>query len=218
MRLSGIDLACVRGGRLVFKDLSFSIANGEILAVRGPNGTGKSSLLRLIAGLLRPAAGRLVLEGGDNELSLGEQAHYLGHQDPLKLSLTVAENLVFWRDLLGGSGSIPGALEAVGLAPLADIPALYLSAGQRRRLSLARLLAVRRPVWLLDEPNAALDEAGELALTYIMGEHRARQGITIAATHGGLGIDGAQELLLRPSVRAAPAKEVARPRASEIPV
>jgi heme exporter protein A len=218
MRLSGIDLACVRAGRLVFKDLSFSIANGEILAVRGPNGTGKSSLLRLIAGLLRPAAGRLVLEGGDNELSLGEQAHYVGHQDPLKPSLTVAENLAFWRDLLGGSGSIPGALEAVGLAPLGDIPGLYLSAGQRRRLSLARLLAVPRPVWLLDEPNAALDEAGERALTHIMGRHRARQGITIAATHGALGIGGARELLLSPSMRAATAIQAETPRASEIPV
>src|SRR5207237_6368289 len=120
---------------------------GQMLAVRGANGAGKSSLLRIIAGLLRPSAGRLVPEGGDEELSLGEQAHYLGHQDPIKPSLTVDENLAFWRDLFGGSDATATALKMVGLGTLADVPALYLSAGQRRRLSLARLLAAPRPVW-----------------------------------------------------------------------
>jgi heme exporter protein A len=217
-RVSGIELACVRAGRLVFKDLHFSVGNGEILAVRGPNGAGKSSLLRLIAGFLQPSTGRLIIEGGDNELSLGEQLHYLGHQDPLKPSLTVAENLAFWHRLLSGSGTIANALEAVGLGPLADIPALYLSAGQRRRLSLARLVAVPRPVWLLDEPNSALDDAGQLALTGIMAEHVGRDGIIITATHGVLQLDGTKELILQP---AGPSNRTNAPRearTSEIPV
>jgi heme exporter protein A len=197
-RLSGIDLACSRAGRLVFKNLNFSVDRGQMLAVRGANGAGKSSLLRVIAGLLRPSAGRLLLEGGDEELSPGEQVHYLGHQDPIKPSLTVGENLAFWRDLFGGSDATATALNMVGLGTLADVPALYLSAGQRRRLSLARLLAAPRPVWLLDEPNSALDEAGQMLLTRIMGEHLARGGILIAATHGALGIAPAQELVLNP--------------------
>jgi heme exporter protein A len=138
-----------------------------------------------------------MLEGGDAELSLAEQCHYLGHQDPLKPSLTVAENLLFWRDLLGGSGEISVAMTAVGLLPLADVPALYLSAGQRRRLSLARLIVVLRPIWLLDEPNSALDEAGQMLLTHIMGEHLARAGIILAATHGALGLPPTKELVLQ---------------------
>jgi len=196
-RLSGVDLACIRAGRLVFSNLSFSVAKGGFLAIRGPNGAGKSSLLRLVAGLLRPSRGGLVLEGGDAELSLAEQCHYLGHQDPLKPSLTVAENLLFWRDLLGGSGETDAAMASVGLLPLAHIPGLYLSAGQRRRLSLARLTAVLRPVWLLDEPSSALDEAGQMLLTHIMGEHLARGGIILAATHGWLGLSPTEELTLQ---------------------
>jgi len=141
MRLEGSDLACIRGGREVFSGLGFTVGAGEALLVTGPNGVGKSSLLRLCAGLVRPAGGRLTLAGGDPELTVGEQAHYLGHQDALKGALTVRENLTFWTQYLGGAGVVP-ALEAVGLGSIGDLPAAYLSAGQRRRLSIARLVAV----------------------------------------------------------------------------
>ena len=194
MRLSGSNLACVRGGREVFAGLSFSVSGGEALMVTGPNGSGKSSLLRTIAGLLRAASGRLALEGGDGDRTISEQAHYLGHQDALKPSLTVLENLAFWAAYLGsGAGSKPVlelALAATGLESLSRLPAAYLSAGQRRRLSLARLLAVRRPIWLLDEPNAALDTTAQQSLTGIMREHLVGGGLIIAAVHGSLGVDG----------------------------
>ena len=160
MQLTGDNLACSRGGREVFAGLNFSLSGGEALVVTGRNGAGKSSLLRMIAGLVHVAAGRLALEGGEPEATIAEQAHYLGHQDAVKPSLTVGENLQFWARYLGAGGqTIDAALEAVGLAPLADLPAAYLSAGQRRRLSIARLVAVQRPLWLLDEPTSALDVA-----------------------------------------------------------
>src|SRR5246500_1868463 len=161
MRLSGRGVTCVRGGRVVFAGLDFEAAKGGVLAVTGANGSGKTSLLRLIAGLLIPAEGAVTLEGGEAELTLPEQAHYLGHRDALKPALSVTENLSFWRDFLGGEvADTAESLRAVGLDHAVHLPAAYLSAGQRRRLSLARLLAVRRPIWLLDEPTAALDGAG----------------------------------------------------------
>ena len=197
MRLAASDLACVRGGRKVFSGLRFAVPAGGALLVTGPNGAGKSSLLRAIAGLVRPEDGRLVLEEGDPELSIGEQAHYLGHQDALKPSLTVAENLSFWTDFLGGAAtSVAAALAAVGLDRLAGVPASYLSAGQRRRLSIARLIAVKRPLWLLDEPTAALDAAAQVLLGGIMRDHLAGSGLILAATHGPIGLDGAPELRL----------------------
>jgi len=135
----------------VFSGLDFEASAGEALAVTGPNGSGKTSLLRLIAGLLTIAEGAISLEGGEAELSLPEQAHYLGHRDALKPALSVLENLAFWRDFLDGEALDAGtSLAAVGLGHAAHLPAAYLSAGQRRRLSLARLLAARRPIWLLD--------------------------------------------------------------------
>jgi heme exporter protein A len=197
MRLLASDLACRRGGRQVFSGVGFSLAAGQALVVSGPNGAGKSSLLRLLAGLLHPAAGELALEGAQAELTLAEQAHYLGHQDALKPSLSVEENLSFWTDFLDGARSATtGALAAVGLGRIAHLPAAYLSAGQRRRLSISRLLAVRRPVWLLDEPTAALDTAGQAMLAGLMSEHLAAGGLIVAATHGPIGLQQAGELSL----------------------
>ncbi len=197
MRLSAANLACVRGGRDVFTGISFSVASGETLAITGRNGVGKSSLLRIVAGLIRITAGEIALEGGDPELTIAEQAHYLGHQDALKPALSVGENLRFWTGFLGGKATeITAALEAAGLHALADLPAGYLSAGQRRRLSIARLLAVRRPIWLLDEPMSTLDAAAQERLTGLMHTHLAQGGLILSATHGTLGIGAAQELRL----------------------
>src|ERR1700709_2021241 len=172
MRLLGRGVRCVRGGRECFSGLDFEAAAGEALAVTGPNGSGKTSLLRLIAGLLTIAEGSIGLEGGEAELTLPEQAHYLGHRDALNPALSVLENLAFWRDFLEGEAFDAGtSLAAVGLGHAAHLPAAYLSAGQRRRLSLARLLAVRRPIWLLDEPANALDTAGQNMFAALMGAH-----------------------------------------------
>jgi heme exporter protein A len=184
----------VRGGREIFAGLDFEASSGEALAVVGRNGSGKTSLLRLIAGLLVPADGTIALEGGDEELTLPEQCHYLGHRDALKPALSVTENLAFWADFLGGE-RCDGAesLSTVGLDHATLLPAAYLSAGQRRRLSLARLLTVRRPVWLLDEPTTALDVGGQDMFAGLMRDHLGRGGMIIAATHAPLGIE-AREL------------------------
>ena len=189
MRLSGRHIDCIRGGRTVFSGLDFDASAGQALAVVGPNGAGKTSLLRLIAGLLMPSGGSVALEGGEDELTLPEQSHYLGHRDALKPALSVHENLAFWRDFLGGTaGDLGQALAAVGLAHAAHLPAAYLSAGQRRRLSIARLLVLRRPVWLLDEPTSALDAGGQDLFVSIMRDHLGGGGIIVAATHAPLGI------------------------------
>ena len=194
MRLLGSGLRCVRGGREIFSTLDFEASGGEALAVTGRNGSGKTSLLRLIAGLLAISGGSVTLEGGDAELTLPEQAHYLGHRDALKPALSVMENLGFWRDFLGGEAfDSAESLAVVGLDHAGHLPAAYLSAGQRRRLSLARLIAVRRPVWLLDEPTAALDVAGQSLLSGLMRDHLGRGGLVVAATHAPLGIE-AREL------------------------
>jgi heme exporter protein A len=205
MRLTAVELACHRGGRDVFSGVSFTVGPGEALTVTGRNGAGKSSLLRLVAGFLRPTVGSLRLDGGDPELSIAEQAHYLGHQDAVKPSLSVGENLQFWTAFLGGglgaisgAGSInvPDALAVMGLSGISTLPAAYLSAGQRRRLSIARLIAVKRPLWLLDEPTSTLDAAAQERLAEVMRSHLTDGGLILAATHAPLGLAGAQELRL----------------------
>jgi heme exporter protein A len=187
----------VRGSRDVFSGLDFEVSSGEALSIVGANGAGKTSLLRMIAGLLPIAGGSIALEGRDGDLTLPEQAHYLGHRDPLKPALSVFENLAFWRDFIGGEApdtkenvdqTTRQSLAAVGLDHALDLPAAFLSAGQRRRLSIARLLVVRRPIWLLDEPGSALDSAGQNMAVGLMREHLARGGLIIAATHTALGI------------------------------
>ncbi|HWK97840.1 MAG TPA: heme ABC exporter ATP-binding protein CcmA [Pseudolabrys sp.] len=196
MKLICDSLASERGGRQVFAGVNFTVSAGEALVVTGRNGAGKSTLLRVIAGLLRAAEGKVELAGLADEASLPEQAHYLGHLDAAKPSLTVRENLTFWADFLGASeqARIDSALEAVELDTLADLPAAYLSAGQKRRLSIARLLAVKRPVWLLDEPTSALDAQSQDRLAAFMREHLAGGGMIIAATHGPVGLDAPREL------------------------
>jgi heme exporter protein A len=196
MQLVADNLACSRGGREVFTGLNFSLSGGEALVVTGRNGAGKSSLLRMIAGLVAVTAGTLALTGGEAEATPGEQAHYLGHLDAVKLSLSVSENLNFWAAYLGGGTAVDAALESVGLAPLSGLPAAYLSAGQRRRLSIARLVAVHRPVWLLDEPTSALDQPSQQRLAELMRGHLATGGMIVAAAHGPIGLERARELKL----------------------
>jgi heme exporter protein A len=170
-----------RGGRLLFRDLSFNLWRQGILLVKGPNGVGKSSLLLVLAGILRPDAGRVGWYIDDPE---APKLHFLGHAPGVKSRLTAAENLAFWRQVNGPTGlGVGEALEQVGLGGLADIEAGHLSAGQTRRLALARLLVSRRPVWLLDEPTSSLDSAGHEAVGRMMRDHAASGGTVMAATH-----------------------------------
>jgi heme exporter protein A len=194
-------LACRRAGRRVFDGVSFTVTAGEALVVTGRNGAGKSTLLAALAGLLRPHAGTIRADGL-GERTLSESLHLVAHRDALKGSLTSLENLSFAAALLGGSGLAPAAaLDAVGLPGAADLPVAYLSAGQRRRIALARLLVVRRPLWLLDEPTLALDLGAQAMLRHLMREHLAAGGLIVAATHAPLGIEGARELQFAASER-----------------
>ena len=194
--LSVERLALSRGGRLVVSDVAFRIESGEALLVTGPNGAGKSTLLRALAGLLRPSSGTIRLVGPqiDRDDPPGLHAHYVGHADALKSALTARENLAFWGAALGGRGDALSALQHVGLPHVADIPAGWLSAGQKRRVSLGRLFVAARPVWILDEPATALDKASQARLADAMAEHRASGGLVIAATHAPLGLEDAHEL------------------------
>jgi heme exporter protein A len=197
MRLIAENLTLERGGRRLFAELSFAARAGEALVVTGPNGAGKSSLLRGLAGFLDFAAGRAWLEGGAAETSLQEQTHYLGHSDALKAALTAAENLGFWAQMLGGSASaVAPALARLGLPHVADFPVRALSAGQKRRVALARLLVAPRPLWLLDEPTTALDVAAQALFAEVMRAHLASGGLIVAATHAPLGLEGAQSVRL----------------------
>jgi heme exporter protein A len=201
---SASALACIRGGRVVFAGLSFSLAPGGGLVLLGPNGSGKSSLLRVLAGLLTPAAGQIAWDGtplsGDPE-DHAARTHYLGHHDAVKPVLTVAENLRFWARLHQPHAETAGravdtALSRFGLAPLATMPGKLLSAGQKRRTNLARLLAAPSPLWLLDEPTTALDKASIRTLEAVLAEHRAAGGLVILSTHSDIDLPGAAELHL----------------------
>jgi len=199
--LKADGLAAFRAERLVFSAVSFELAAGDALLLLGPNGAGKSTLLRLLAGLLRPAAGALLWNGADALADPGEHARrlaYLGHQDAVKPGFSATENLRFAASLTGGeeSGAIGRALASFGLEELADLPARMLSAGQRRRLALARLALSDAPLWLLDEPSAGLDTAALDALGGLFAAHRALGGMVAAATHVALPLPLAAKLRL----------------------
>ncbi|PVE24440.1 heme ABC transporter ATP-binding protein CcmA [Microvirga sp. KLBC 81] len=194
MRLSVNNLACDRGGRRIFEGVSFTLQPGEALVITGRNGAGKSSLLELLAGRLHPAAGKIIWEEA-GERGLPECLHYVGHRDALKSALTAQENLDFARDFLGTPAlSAAEALEAVGLAHAARLPVGYLSAGQRHRVALARLLVAHRPLWLLDEPTSALDTASQETLRQLLENHRAQGGMIAATTHSPLFLSEPKEI------------------------
>ena len=193
MELFGHDLTCERGGRIVFRNVSLSLQRGQLMQLTGPNGSGKSSLLRLIAGLNEAQAGSVVLQGGTEDLTIGQQAHYVAHQEPVKSALSVAENLSFWRDFMGG-GDVEEALAAFDLSRLASYPAGLLSAGQKRRLALARIVLVPRVLWLLDEPTVGLDTQSLERLVAVMARQLEAGGMIIAATHVPLGRQPDQRL------------------------
>lgn len=187
-RFAGSDLLCIRGERIVFLELGFEIAAGGALILVGPNGSGKSSLLRLMARLLKPAAGSLTWNGtgiAEDPDAHNARLHYIGHQDAVKPVLTVIENLRFWASLRGehDPNTAERALATFGIAHLADVPGRFLSAGQRRRVNLARLLAAPAPLWLLDEPTTALDKQAINALETAIAEHRRGGGMAVMATH-----------------------------------
>ncbi len=166
---------------MLFEGLSFVVSGGEALELRGPNGSGKSTLLRILAGLTRQHAGSVKYAGPADEAPL----HYLGHSDAVKPAETAVEQVRFWARYFGRTqGAASGAIERAGLSRRVDVPGRGLSAGQKRRLALTRLLIDPRPVWLLDEPTAALDAEGRKLVDTLVAEHRAGGGIVIAAIHG----------------------------------
>ena len=187
MKLAGENLSCERGERVVFTGVSFEVGAGELLILKGPNGAGKTSLLRLVAGLNEPVAGTIALEDGHDDLTIGQQSHFVAHQNAMKPALSVSENLEFWSGFLGG-GDLTAALDAFGLSPLATYSTALLSAGQLRRLNLARLRLIPRPLWLLDEPTVGLDAESSGRLRDLMAHHLSEGGLIVAATHIDLGM------------------------------
>ncbi|MGV1753738.1 heme ABC exporter ATP-binding protein CcmA [Agrobacterium sp. CG674] len=201
MLLTAENLAVRRGEDLIFMSVSFKLSSGQAMLLTGPNGSGKSTLLRVIAGLLRPEAGSVTIagEGLETDVRASEASHYLGHRNAMKQDLSVFENLNFWKKFLGdfdggSSLDIEEAAEAVGLASITHLPFGYLSAGQQRRFAMAKLLVAWRPIWILDEPTAALDASADLMFTGLVKTHLAKGGMAVAATHQPLGLEHAQEL------------------------
>ena len=186
--LEAHNLACVRGGRSVFAGIDFSLADGDVLSLHGPNGSGKSTLLRVLAGFLTPAFGEIRWAGSNIRSHLPEhraRLHYVGHADGIKALLSVKENLAFTCALNGAAnGALDRALVTFDLQGLVDTPGRFLSSGQRRRLSLARLVAGQRPIWLLDEPGVGLDASSRRRLEQAIDDHRQGGGIAVLATHG----------------------------------
>lgn len=196
---SGTDLSCFRGGRMVFGGLGFSLRPGGAILLKGPNGSGKSSLLRVMAGLLQPSFGALQWHDGpveDEPEVHFQRLHYVGHHDAIKPVLTAAENVAFWAALRGSRDGVIKALEAFDVGHLADVPGRFLSAGQKRRVNLARILAAPAPLWLLDEPTTALDVATVARFEASLADHRAGGGMVVASTHTELGLEGAETLNL----------------------
>ncbi|MBD8687952.1 MULTISPECIES: heme ABC exporter ATP-binding protein CcmA [unclassified Rhizobium] len=201
MLLTAENLAVRRGEDLIFMNVSFKLSSGQAMLLTGPNGSGKSTLLRVIAGLLRPEEGHVTLagEGLETDVRASEASHYLGHRNAMKQDLSVFENLNFWKKFLGdfdggSSLGIEEAAEAVGLASITHLPFGYLSAGQQRRFAMAKLLVAWRPIWILDEPTAALDASADLMFTGLVKTHLEKGGMAVAATHQPLGLENAQEL------------------------
>ncbi len=198
----GRSLSCVRGERLIFSGLDFSLAPGQAVVLRGPNGCGKTSLLRIAATLLRAADGQMTWGGSDIGEEIDEhrnRLHFIGHQDAVKSALTVRENVSTWANIRGASENrVDDALAAFDILHLADTPAQYLSAGQHRRTALARLVASPAELWLLDEPTVSLDADGTACLQRVISDHRAADGMVMAATHIELGLDDAEMLQLKP--------------------
>jgi heme exporter protein A len=211
--LTGHDLSCIRGERLVFAGLSFRLEAGGALLLHGPNGSGKSSLLRLIAGLARPAGGIVAWNGAD--VAEDRAAHrarlaYVGHADAVKPALTVAENLAFWSAMRGG-GDVTGALARLGLARHSAVAGRFLSSGERRRLALAQLAVAGAELWLLDEPTVGLDTASQAALEALITEHRRSGGMVALSTHTTIALDKADAIDLGAFAVARPAPEAAAP-------
>ena len=211
-RFEGTSLDCLRSARPVFRGLDFALKSGGALVLTGPNGSGKSSLLRLMAGLLPPAGGDLSWNGtavADDPDAHRMRLRYLGHLDAVKPALTASENLAFWAGLMGGdpNDAVAPALDALGIGHLADLPARFLSAGQKRRLNLARLALAPAALWLLDEPATALDAETTDRLRGLIQRHRDAGGMAVVSTHSDLGLKNADSLDLsgfaaRPSLDA----------------
>ncbi len=201
MLLTAENLSARRGEDLIFMNVSFKLTNGEALVLTGPNGSGKSTLLRVVAGLLRPETGAVKIAGKGiaDDIPACEAAHYLGHKNAMKQELTVLENLQFWKSFLGNFNQgeafeIDEAADMVGLSGITHLPFGYLSAGQQRRFAMAKLLVAWRPVWILDEPTAALDSHADAIFAGLITSHLERGGIVLAATHQPLGLRDAHQL------------------------
>ncbi len=199
MRFEVENLSARRGEDLLFRDISFELQDGEALLVTGPNGTGKSTLLRVLAGLLPAESGTVKADGYERA---AEACHYLGHRNAMKRELTVEENLTFWQEFMGGTDRYDSLLpieaaEAVGLGGIIHLPFGYLSAGQQRRMAMAKLMVAARPVWLLDEPTAALDAASDQMFAKLCQDYQESGGIIIAATHQPLGLRDPGSLVMK---------------------